>query len=132
MNSFGVWLEGVGGGVGQLYHVTMIRKLPSIRRIGLYPNFESVYSHGGYAAHSKGKVFLTNLEGVDYWKNRMSDMEFHSYDDPMGVAVLTIDVSGLDVERDELGSEDSGHGAYYVKGKIGRGRIKKVEMFPED
>jgi len=115
-----------------LYHVTMIRKLPRIRTAGLTPNQPSAFTAGFYPKYSRGKVFLTDAKGVGFWKHKIEYAEFDQFDDPMGVAVLTVNVAGLDPQKDEEGSRDSGSEAFFVKQAIPASRIVHVEEFPEE
>ena len=57
-----------------VYHVTFYNRLSSISDRGLVPvggAQGSTLGRGGYAGHSQGKVFLTELEGVPFWYGGM-------------------------------------------------------------
>lgn len=114
-----------------LYHVTMIRKLPRLRTAGIMPNQASAFTAGSYPQYSKGKVFLTDEKGLSFWKEKVEYAEFDQFDDPMGVAVLTINIAGLNLQKDEVGSKDSRSESYFVTEAIPASRIVQVQEFPE-
>lgn len=117
---------------GYLYHVTMIRKLPSIKKNGIMVNQKSAFEAGSYPAYSKNKIFLTDSKGLDFWKDRIENVEFDQFDDPKGVAVLTINILGLDIQNDEIGSKDSWSNAFYTTKNIPPNRIVNIQEFPEE
>lgn len=133
MNSFKSWLtEQENTSPSQLYHVTMIRKLPMIKSRGILPDQRSAFTAGAYPAYSKGKVFLTDANGINYWKHKVEYAEFDQFDDTMGVAVITVNVAGLNLQRDEIGSTDSRSNSYFVTEAIPASRIVNIEEFPEE
>jgi hypothetical protein len=102
-----------------LYHVTSTEHVPSIKAHGLNPNKTPTVSN--YANHSKGKLFLTDRSGVSYWKSRIEDHLFHNSDNPRQVAVFRVHKSHVKgLQRDEVGSSDSGRNAYYTETPIRR------------
>lgn len=115
-----------------LYHVTMIRNLPKIKKFGLRPNQPAAFKAGAYPAYSKGKVFLTDFNGVSYWKHKIEYVEFDAFDDHLGVAVITVKVGGLNLVKDELGSTDSRRDAYYTTSPIAPERITNIQEFPAE
>lgn len=64
------------------YHVTYAANLPGISRDGLLPMARSNFG-GGYAGHSRDKVFLTDRDGVRYWASKLKDMADNRMDNPM-------------------------------------------------
>ena len=109
-----------------LYHATHLGKMNEITARGLRPSGGSQFG-GGYAAHSQGKVFLTNFDGLSYWVHKMGGIaehnsDFHEEDDvsewtPVALRVLVNAAAPYFV--DELGNRDNRLGeAYYVKTPI--------------
>jgi len=109
-----------------LYHATHLGKAEDIAEHGLVPSGGSQFS-GGYSAHSRGRVFLTDFDGLSYWMNKMehiaeNNSDFHDEDDvsewtPVALRVLLDDDFTYFV--DELGNRDNLLGeAYYVKTPI--------------
>ena len=50
-----------------LYHVTYWRRLDSIDTRGLVVGASRSIGSAGYDAHVKGKIFLTETDGVFFW-----------------------------------------------------------------
>lgn len=133
MTNFKQWLAEVETGAPQtLYHVTMIRKLGAIRSHGLIPNQRSAFTAGVYPEYSKNKVFLTDERGLNFWKEKVEHAEFDQFDDPKGIAVLTVNVAGLNLQVDELGSKDSRGQSFFVAEPIPASRITSVQEFPTE
>lgn len=108
-----------------LYHVTYAANLPGIAAHGLIPGERSNYS-GGYDGHSKGRIFLTEEDGVRYWYQRMVDLAEHNSDNPLEdllvpivLAVDTEDPSfypdGLPIEEDKVGTRDALAQAWFTR-----------------
>jgi len=109
-----------------LYHATHLGKAEAIAEHGLVPSGGSQFS-GGYSAHSRGRVFLTDFDGLRYWMNKMKHIaeynsDFHDEDDvvewtPVALRILIDDDFTYFV--DELGNKDNiGGEAFYVKTAI--------------
>lgn len=94
-----------------LYHLTFYKNIDSILENGLNHGFSSAVGRGGYAGYSAGKTFLTDLSGVKFWYSKMEenaqDLSDNIIEDQMIPVVLRIDVEGLEMQTDEIGSKDS-------------------------
>jgi len=104
-----------------LYHVTYFNRLGGISEAGLRPGMARSIGAGGYDAHSKKGVFLTEDDGVSFWFNRAEQFAEHNSDNPLedGLVpvVLKIDPAAFledDLFDDELGSKDAVAGAYII------------------
>lgn len=108
-----------------LYHVTFLHSLDAIASKGLVPGAGQTFG-GGYAGHSRGRVFLTEWDGVRFWMDRYEQLAHHHTDNPeegwVPVA-LRIDTRGLDPQPDEAGSRDAMADAYFVEGRVPAGSI---------
>jgi len=105
-----------------LYHATHLGKLGAITQDGLQPSGGSQFS-GGYDAHSRGRVFVTNYAGLPYWFNRMQDIaeynsDFKTEDDvkewtPIALRISTDNT--IPYYDDAAGNRDNRVGsAYYT------------------
>ena len=56
-----------------LYHVTYWRRLDSIDTRGLVVGASRSIGSAGYDAHVKGKIFLTETDGVFFWYSRAEE-----------------------------------------------------------
>jgi len=105
-----------------LYHVTSEPAAEGILAKGLTPNGgPAIAGRGGaYDAHSKGKAFLTDANGVNFWHGKTEDHLFDLFDDPPDVSILRIPKSKAgDLPVDELGTADARATAYYTKKMLG-------------
>lgn len=109
-----------------LYHATHLGKAESIAVQGLQPSRGSQFG-GGYAAHSRGRVFLTDFDGLGYWLEKMENIaevnsDFCEEDDVadwMPVALRISTNPDVDYFEDKPGNRDNKLGrAYYVEGGI--------------
>lgn len=64
-----------------LYHATFIHAIPAIQSGGLRPSGGSNYG-GGYDAHSKGRIFLSDAGGISYWMNKLEMIANNQTDHP--------------------------------------------------
>jgi len=99
-----------------LYHVTYLANLDKIATSGLLPNANNGIGGPALKSYKAGKVFLTDAGGVDFWLNRA---EMFAYNDSDNIAedglvpvVLRV-VEPKYLTKDEEGTNDSGHEAYY-------------------
>jgi hypothetical protein len=105
-----------------LYHVTYYAFLAGIAEEGLQASGEQGLGQRAgsvYEQHSRGKLFLTEADGVSFWFSRLQEHaeagSDHPYEDGFTVVVLRVIVDDEDVlEPDELGSGDARAPAYYV------------------
>lgn len=115
--------------LGELYHVTYYKNLESIAEHGLVAGHGGAIGRGGYSGHSKGRVFLTDLDGVFFWMGRYEAFAEHDSENPLedGLVPVVIEVGGDIVAQlvadgrlidDELGSRDAMGQAYYVEDLI--------------
>lgn len=94
-----------------LYHVTLKTRLPAIKRNGIKPGSNPVFSN--YSDYSSGKTFLSELGGVNFWKMRVEQHEEANTDNPKGVVVLRIPKDAVkDLRHDKAGTDDSRHPSY--------------------
>ena len=111
-----------------LYHVTYAANLPGIAKRGLEPSGRSNYG-GGYDGHSKGRIFLTEEDGIDYWYQRMINLAEHNSDNPLEdllvPVVLAIDTEDaqfypdeLPIEEDTVGTRDALAQAWFTREPI--------------
>lgn len=99
------------------YHVTTHSNARAILRDGLVPGNAQMFG-GAYAGHSKGRVFLTDRDGVNFWKKKVEAQLHHKFDNPPAVAVVRIPKSKvLGAVADEIGTKDASANAYFVEGK---------------
>ena len=108
-----------------LYHVTYFNRLDGISGAGLRPGMARSIGAGGYDAHAKKGVFLTEDDGVNFWFNRAEQFADHNSDNPLEAGlvpvVLKIDPAAFledDLIDDELGSKDAMSGAYIISDGI--------------
>jgi hypothetical protein len=113
---------------GDLYHVTYLFVLPAIRDTGLQPGSGQVFG-GGFAGHSRGRVFLADWAGVDFWVMRYGELADHHTDTPQDgwvPVVLEVNAAGLKLSPDEAGTDDSGANSYYSEAPIPPERVAAV------
>jgi len=96
-----------------VYHVTYANRLESIAQHGLKPNSTRSIGSPSYDFHAKGKVFLTDFDGVRFWMSKAEDFANHNSDHPLTdlyvpVVVSTSKVKKEDLKEDELGTKDAG------------------------
>jgi len=112
----------------ELYHVTFDGSLDSIGQGGLDPSVVGVWDDSSYGAHSRGRVFLTDEDGIQFWYNRFEEQSNARSDDPREdgavPVVLRVRVPEDLLHEDPLGSRDSLAGAYYVLEPIGPSDIE--------
>jgi hypothetical protein len=105
--------------------VTHLRNLEGIAADGLSLGGRSQFN-GGYTGHSRGRVFLTEWDGVGFWMSRMEDIA-HSesdFNDDSAFGwmpvVLRVDLGRLkeDLFLDELGARDSSSDAWFLESSI--------------
>ena len=97
-----------------LYHVAPASRAGRIESEGLRPNAGATVRGGSYEGYSKGKVFLTEKGGIDFWKDRVSR---HLEDQglPSDVTVYRVKRSDVpDAKPDAIGSKDATKPAYYA------------------
>lgn len=92
---------------GDYFHATTWAALESIAEHGLLPRQGGgQWSHGGYGAHSPGKVFLAKgLEAAHTWFDKVAAIAWDQYQDepePDSVVPVLLKVFTLD-EDEELG-----------------------------
>lgn len=107
------------------YHATFLGRLDGIARKGLQRGGGSQFG-GGYAGHSRGRIFLTEWSGVPYWMSKMEDIANHNsdWDSPESAAwmpvALRVDLGGLAgrLGDDEIGSRDAMSKAWFIEEDI--------------
>lgn len=109
-----------------LYHTTFLHNLDSIVVRGLVLSGGSQFSQG-YAFHSKGRIFLSEWDGVAYWMSKMEDIAHANSDfkeeDDLGwtPVVLRVDVDEIDIDAlqdDSIGRRDSMADSYFLEEAI--------------
>lgn len=111
-----------------LYHVTYLYNLPAIQRHGLVPGAGQVFG-GGYAGHSRGRLFLADRDGVDFWFGRYEELAEHHTDHPEEgwvPIVFEVDAKGLKLHEDEPGSRDSRAESYFTTEIVEPKRLKAL------
>ncbi len=105
-----------------LYHATHLGKLDGIAQNGLQPSEGSQFSVG-YDFHSRGRVFVTNYDGLSYWFNKMQriaeyNSEFKDEDEVKEWTPIALRISmdnTIPYYDDKLGNRDNlGGSAYYT------------------
>ena len=84
-----------------LYHVTFKSRVPKILQEGLVPQKEPNFPF----EENRGLVFLTAIEGVDYWKNLIAEF-IRGKDDEL--VTLRIKTEGMRLAKDPLGMGETG------------------------
>uniref|UniRef100_UPI00345AB099 LPD23 domain-containing protein n=1 Tax=uncultured Lamprocystis sp. TaxID=543132 RepID=UPI00345AB099 len=96
------------------YHVTSYANARRIIREGLAPDQAATMADGWYRTYSRGKVFVTERNGVPFWRGRIEDHLAHEFDRPPAVAVVRIPKhQAPPLERDEVGSRDARADAWF-------------------
>lgn len=102
-----------------LYHVTSSDRVKKILKGGLTPGAKATIQGGAYQAYSRGKTFLTERSGVDFWKDRIEQHLAHAHDDPPDVAVIRVPRALVhNLQPDDLGTNDSHHQAYFTESPV--------------
>jgi hypothetical protein len=112
-----------------LYHVTYLKDLSSIQSGGLVPGGRGQVFGGGYAGHSRGRVFLAHRDAVDFWHTRYAELaEYHTDHPEEGWVpiVLEVDATGLELHDDKAGTEDSREPSYFTEESIESERITAI------
>lgn len=103
-----------------IYHITLLSNITSIQNSGLQAGGSDKFG-GGYSSYSAGKIFFTELAGVDWWFDRIKQTVIGGSEEPTvwhTPVCLRVKKDKLDLRVDEVGSRDSLHNAYYVKTPI--------------
>jgi 8-oxo-dGTP pyrophosphatase MutT (NUDIX family) len=100
-----------------LYHVTFSGYLESISQHGLVPNSEPGITGGG----EKGKVFVTEADGIAHWLERAENWAYYRSDNPAeeGLVPCVIRFPRRDVKNiaeDEVAVRENTFGAYKADG----------------
>lgn len=105
-----------------LYHVTSYPAAREILRSGLVPNVGQMFGES-YRGHSRGRVFLADSKGVNFWRARVEDQLHANFDEPPPVAVVRIRralvLASCAVQDDPAGSADARARSYFVEGTVG-------------
>jgi len=102
-----------------LFHTTGVDAMEGIAEGGLSPEHGgSLFAHGVYGAHGKGKVFLA--EGYDAareWSHKVEDMLFDTFDDEWAHRPVMLRVKHRHTVADDVGSRDI-PGSRYTRERI--------------
>ena len=113
-----------------LYHVTYLANIEDIAYNGLQRGSGQTFG-GGYATYSTGKVFLASWRGVRYWFGKYEDFASDKSDNPIEDAlipiVLRVDVSGLELQNDDIGTKDAISKSYFIEEEIEPNRIQAYD-----
>lgn len=111
-----------------VYHATHFGNLDSIISSGLTPSTGSSGFGGGYAGHSRGRIFVTEGDGVSYWFNKMENNAQHQSDfkededavewTPIALRISTKLLSKHTFHVDNPGSKDSYSDSFYTSQTI--------------
>ncbi|MDX1421529.1 MAG: hypothetical protein R3322_00225 [Kiloniellales bacterium] len=101
-----------------LYHVTLYSNLAGITDDGLRAGGQGIGSRA-LDAHRRGKVFMTEAEGISFWAERMENFVNDRYDDVREAeavpVVLRFAEPDAELEEDAIGTQDAGAGAFYCR-----------------
>lgn len=102
-----------------LYHVTTAPAARSIAAEGLMPGASQAFG-SSYAGHSRGRVFLTDRNGVSFWRDRIEQNLELAQRNPPKVVVMKIPRSAVPegLQVDKAGTADARAPAWYFTGKI--------------
>jgi hypothetical protein len=97
-----------------LYHVTTKSNASQIQVQGLIPDSGTTFEADIYKAHSRGRVFVTELDGVEFWKEKVENSLFDQFDDPDEIAVVRIPKDKIgNLQKDEIGTKDARADAFF-------------------
>jgi hypothetical protein len=99
-----------------LFHVTFLMNLRSIAERGLELSSGSNFSPA-YTGHSRGRIFLTEADGVAFWAHRLENIAGAVTDHPEEgwvPVVVVADINEADISSDPLGTNDALAEAYFV------------------
>jgi hypothetical protein len=105
------------------YHVAPATRLAAIAKEGLKPGGASTVGRGGVAGHSKGRLFLTEDDGVRFWKGKVEDHLFDQFDDPPPAVVIKADKRGT-LLKDPVGTQDAKAQAFFTGDTIPPERLQ--------
>lgn len=115
------------------YHITLFPYISSIKQHGLKTSgVKNTVSN--YKEYSKRKIFLCEVGVVDYWVNKIGEHAFHSFDDEQfhNVAIFRVLKTHIsNIEKDEVGSKDSGGNCYYTTQNIPSQFLEFVKIIEE-
>lgn len=108
-----------------LYHVTYYCNLKSIARRGLVAGHGKAIGRGNFS-HSRGRVFLTEADGILFWMERYEAFAEHDSEDVLEDGLVPVVLMFTDsvvtelvekgrLEDDALGTRDANAPAYYVE-----------------
>lgn len=102
-----------------LYHVTSAPNARKILQNGFKSPDKGTFAGGAYEGYSRGKVFFTDRNGVDFWKEKVENYLFHGSDNPPPVEVLRVRKDAVQdiLKPDSIGTEDAKAPAYFVDAK---------------
>ena len=109
---------------GPLYHVTYYGRLPDIAEEGLAAGRARSIGAAAYDAHARGRLFLTEPEGVKFWHGRAEAFAEHESDQPHedGLVPVVLRVhedcfEPEELEVDDLGTRDALAPAWAIRGE---------------
>ncbi len=107
------------------YHVTLKQNIKDIRKNGLSASASPLMSN--YSNYSKGKIFFCDLNGINYWKERVGDHYFHNTGKDAKLAVVRVKKAFVqNVQADKVGEQDSKMPAYFTNAVIPASLIELV------
>jgi len=106
------------------YHVLPSNRLKSVIKNGLLPNQQAVFTN--YTNHSKGRIFLCEKEGINFWKGQIEQHLFHNGQKEK-LAVIRIRKDLVKVEPDPVGTQDSKTPSYYAATPVPPQNIEVVK-----
>ena len=113
-----------------LFHVTYHGRLGAIARRGLTPGSARAIGGPALDAHSRGRVFLTDADGLRFWHSRAEEHAEHNSDTPLDdglvPVVLRVDRKGMggELEDDPQGSDDASADAFLYSERIEPARLE--------
>ena len=98
------------------YHVTKKQNVRSILSDGVSPGKAGTMGNGFYSSYSKGKAFICERSGVEFWVNAIEQHLEYNEDDSE-LAILRIpkeSIGDIVLHEDEVGLSDSNTKSYYA------------------
>lgn len=104
---------------GYYYHVTTKGAASKIMKKGIVPNSPAAMDAGVYREYSKGKAFLTDRGGVNFWKMTIENHLESQGKRGSNLVVLRVPKQAIgELQKDELGTKDARANAYYATAPI--------------
>ena len=114
----------------RVYHVTYASRLPSIAQHGLRPNQSRSIGAPCHDSHAKGRVFVSEFDGVSFWHQRSEEFAEAESDHPLTdllvPVVLSFEVEASSLTEDTRGTSDSTNKAWFLTDTV---KPDKMDVF---